>query len=244
MVRIPSKLKNDPIVEALFEVRFTSSDISEITIGKLASFPNWANSSSQRLPFADIPAGIRENDPNLAHQPVLQLQRADNARVIKIGPRVLSYHALRPYPGWVTFEPELSASAEHVFNILKDVTAIRFGFRYTNLLTKDHFINRISDLNLNVSVAGNALTAPFNLNYQRVLDQTHNSIVRVASTEFVQNASPELTALVDVDIFSPSDFASTDITTARNWIGDAHRYLKQEFFTLLPADIIDKLEDK
>jgi uncharacterized protein (TIGR04255 family) len=244
MVRIPPKLKNDPIVEALFEVRFTSDDIPEVTIGKLASCPNWTDFSNQRLPLADVPATIREHDPNLAYQPVLQLQRPDGMRVIKIGPRVLSYHTLGPYPGWEVFEPELSASARHVFSELKNAIATRFGFRYVNLLTKDHFIVGISNLNLEVSLAGSPLTASFNLNYQRVLRPTHNSMVRVASVEFVQNPSPNLSALVDIDIFTPATFSSTVADEARTWIDAAHNLLKEEFFTLLPDDVIDKLEDK
>jgi len=102
MVRIPRKLKNDPIVEALFEVRFTSDEVSEVVLGKLAA--NWKDLKPIRLPLAEVPSPVRDKDPNLAHQPLWQLQANDGRLVIKFGPRVFSYHALEVYPGWSAFE--------------------------------------------------------------------------------------------------------------------------------------------
>jgi uncharacterized protein (TIGR04255 family) len=243
MARIPRKLKDDPIVEALFELRFTSSEISEVVVGKLASWEQWKHFGTQRLPVADIPATMREQDPNLALQPVLQLQQKDGKRIAKIGPRVFSYHALPPYPGWAVFEPELISCIEHLFSTLNGVTATRFGFRYLNVLTKSHLIESLRDLNFGIRLADEALTCPVNLNYQRIWTPNHNSVVRIASKEFVQNPAENLTALVDVDIFTPEQFKSSG-SEAHGWISEAHEILKKEFFNLLPEAIIDKLEEK
>jgi uncharacterized protein (TIGR04255 family) len=244
MARIPRKLKNDPIVEALFELRFTSSEISEVVVGKLASWEQWKGFTKQRLPLGDVPATIREQDPNLVYQPVLQLEQSEGKHIVKIGPRVFSYHALPPYPGWAVFEPELTSCTEHLFSMLSDVTATRFGFRYINVLTKDHMIESLRDLNFDIRLAEQALTCPLNLNYQRTWTAKHNSIVRIASKEFVQNPTAQLSALVDVDIFTPEEFRSMEGTEAQGWVGEAHEILKKEFFTLLPEAIIDKLEKK
>ena len=188
---------------------------------------------------------MREQDPNLVHQPVLQLQRSDGERIVKIGPRVFSYHALRPYPGWAVFEPELTSCTEHLFDSLSDVSATRFGFRYLNVLTKnDHLIENLQDLNFDIRLADQALTCPLNLNYKRTWTEKHNSVVRIASKEFVQNPAEGLTALVDVDIFTPEQFKSMDETEAQGWVGEAHEILKKEFFNLLPDTIIEKLEEK
>lgn len=244
MTRIPRKLKNDPIIEALFELRFTSSDIPEVVVGKLASWEQWKGFASQRLPLADIPVTMREQDPNLIHQPVLQLQRNDGKRLVKIGPRAISYHALPPYPGWALFEPELSSCTERLFSTLADVTATRFGFRYLNALTKTHLIESLRDLNFDIRLAGQTLECPFNLNYQRSWTPKHESIVRIASKEFVQNPAEGLAAIVDVDIFTPPEFRTTAGTEAHGWVSEAHDIEKKEFFNLLPEAIIDKLEEK
>jgi uncharacterized protein (TIGR04255 family) len=244
MARIPRKLKIDPIVEALWEVRFASNDIPEVVVGKLASREEWKSFKSQRLPVADIPTALREADPELSMQPTLQLQRGDDRRLVKIGPRVISYHALRPYPGWQTFEPELVECARFFFGALTGFTATRLGFRYINILTKDHLIENVGGLNFNISLDGNPLECPLNLNYQRGCGDHFVAIVRVASREFVLNPAPDLVALADVDIFTPDGFKTSECDAAQEWLGRAHELLKEEFFTLLPERIIDQLEEK
>jgi uncharacterized protein (TIGR04255 family) len=177
-------------------------------------------------------------------QPTLQLQRGDDRRLVKIGPRVISYHALRPYPGWQTFEPELVECARFFFGALTGFTATRLGFRYINILTKDHLIENVGGLNFNISLDGNPLECPLNLNYQRGCGDHFVAIVRVASREFVLNPAPDLVALADVDIFTPDGFKTSECDAAQEWLGRAHELLKEEFFTLLPERIIDQLEEK
>jgi uncharacterized protein (TIGR04255 family) len=242
MVRIPRELKNDPIVEALYEVRFTSDEITEVVLGKLAS--NWKEFKTTRLPLAEVPSPLREQDPNLAHQPLWQLQATDGSRLIKFGPRVFSYHALQTYPGWSKFEPELNQAADVLFENLGTATVNRYGFRYLNVMTKDHLVSSVAQLNFSIQLAGKAITYPLNLNYQQVHSPQHTSVVRVASKEFVQNPSAELAAVIDVDIFTPPDFTSADRDGAGQWVRDAHDFLKEDFFTLLPEPLIDSLEAK
>ena len=105
MVRIPRKLKNDPIVEALFEVQFTSKESWRRLLLEAASRDCWKEFKTVRLPLADFPAAIRDSDPNLIFQPLWQLQAEDGKRVVKFGSRTFSYHALQTYPGWSVFEP-------------------------------------------------------------------------------------------------------------------------------------------
>ena len=165
MLDLPRKLKKDSVVEALFEVRFDSGELEEVVVGKLASHPVWKSFPSNRLPVADIPAPLRRADPNLAYQALLERRNPEGTRVIKIGDRVFSYHALHPYPGWEVFEPELSGAIECAFATAEDFTAKRLGFRYINLLTPDHRVGGVKTLNFDVTVAGAPLDAPINLNY-------------------------------------------------------------------------------
>jgi hypothetical protein len=51
VIRIPKKLKDDPIVEALFEVRFTSKEVvPEVVLGKLASREEWKHTRQCAFP--------------------------------------------------------------------------------------------------------------------------------------------------------------------------------------------------
>lgn len=242
MTRIPRKLKSDPIVEALFEVQFESTEISEVVVGKLASCEMWADFTSTRLPLAEMPATMRDQDPSLSRQPILQLE--SGGRAVKIGPRVLSYHARKPYPGWSIFEPELMQTTDHLFDCLKNVAISRLGFRYINVLTAEHFVTDSRDLNLKVELAGQTLTCPWNLNFERKHGDEHYAIVRIASKELVNSPSEGLNLLIDIDLKTPTGNMPIEQKSVQAWIKAAHDFEKYEFFTTLPDTLIDQLEEK
>jgi uncharacterized protein (TIGR04255 family) len=109
------------------------------------------------------------------------------------------------------------------------------------VLTPNHSVRGAKTLNFNVAVAGAPLDAPLNLNYLRIRGEQHRAIVRIASKEFVQNPAVNLSALVDIDVFTPADFSSADVNQARDWVSKAHEFLKEEFFGLLTDELKQKL---
>lgn len=241
MLDLPRKLKKDAVAEALLEVRFDSTELGELVIGKLASHEMWQSFPGSRLPLADIPAPIRQADANLAYQALLERRNPDATRIAKIGDHVFSYHALPPYPGWDVLKPELLHVMEFVFTAVEGFAAKRFGFRYINVLTPEHSVHGAKTLNFNVAVAGAPLDAPLNLNYLRIRSEHHHVLVRIASKEFVQNPAMNLSALVDIDVFTPAGFSSADMNHAKEWLSEAHEFLSEEFFGLLTEELKEKL---
>lgn len=241
MQALPRKLKKDPIVESVFEVRFTSDEPGELTVGKLAGGPLWNSFEVKRLPLADFPAPIRTADPNLMYQPVLELR--GNKRAAKIGERVFSYHVLSPYPGWEIYQPELSEAVDFVFSALKGFAATRLGLRYINTFTLEHFVKDISSLNMKVSLAGDDLLGPLNLNYRVRGDDMHEVMVRIATPEFLTNPTPGVTTLVDIDVFTPKTMNAPELAKTKSWINTAHDVEKAEFFRLFTKDLMDKLAE-
>lgn len=51
---IPVKLKNDAIVEALFEIRFSMSTIPEVFFGRMADCAFWKNFKHEPLPISQV----------------------------------------------------------------------------------------------------------------------------------------------------------------------------------------------
>ena len=109
MYTLPTKLKADAIVEALCQVQFVSDDLPEVIIGRATDF--WVKSGyvAERLPIADIPAPIRQADPNLRFQPTIQLREKQGPNLIQIGEQAISFHVAgeKKYPGWDTFREQL-----------------------------------------------------------------------------------------------------------------------------------------
>jgi len=241
---VPSKLKNDAIVEALFEMRFSASTIPEIFYGRLADHTPWKGFEQRRLPAYEIPAPIRQADQNLRFQPVFELRDAGN-RAVRIGDQVLSYHRLPPYVGWSKFAPELHEAIDGLFAAVHGLTVQRLGFRYINAIRPDlHGIASISALDLTIAVASEPISKNVNLNFTTFLTEDTQCTVRLATAEFVQGVLPPNTSVVvDVDVFTKESFKTTERAKVKQWIEFAHVKEKEHFFRLLTDETISALKE-
>jgi uncharacterized protein (TIGR04255 family) len=249
MSNIPKKLKADAIAEALLEVRFQckeATQLPELVVGKLADNPVWKDYEKARLPVSEIPASLRAQDENLRFQPLLEVRDAQKVSVAKIGSNVLSYHRLAPYPGGDTFVREVNQCIDFLFKSLTEVTASRLGLRYINLFTEaEHGIKSVNDLDQKITLAGAILSAPLNLNYRAKWKEEFESIVKIASPEFVAGApSKPFVALVDVDVFTPKQFTTSSAEAVKNWVEEARQFQKEEFFKLFTADMRKRLVEE
>lgn len=249
MLKLPKKLKADSIAEALLEIRFEceeSGSLPEIVVGKLAEFDAWRSFQRIRLPISDIPVSIRLLDPNLKNQPVLELREKDGPRLVKIGVNVFSFHHLVPYPSWDRFRPELYNAVEFLFGSFQEFRATRLGFRYVNAFTEaTHGVKDVKQLNYSITVAGDDLVAPQNLNYRLPRSDQHNILVRIASPEFVSGPiKSKCHVLLDLDVYTPDGWETNDLENARDWIEDAHTYEKEEFFNLFTEKMKQRLVEE
>jgi uncharacterized protein (TIGR04255 family) len=245
MPGLPERLRIDGIIEAIFEARFKTTDVPEVTVGNLAagiSSSLGRGAQFERLPIADLPGPMRRGDPNLAHQPILQAWLANRARAVKIGEQVLSWHALKPYPGWNTFRSELMRAVEALARSVPNIEITRLGFRYVNALGSEHGVHSVQDLNLTVCVDGRALAPPLNINYRQTIGD-QQMVTRIATPEFVQGGPGGFTVLIDIDLGSEAATRPLVVNDAMNWADRAHDALKAEFFRLLKLETLENLRE-
>jgi len=241
---LPTKLKDDAIVEALLEIQFDSDDLGEIVIGRLTDFDLWNGYSVARLSAANIPENIRDADPSLRFQPVIERRSQDERSNVRIGSHVLSYHVYVPYPGWVDFKPRLDAIVEELFNKMTNLQVTRLGFRYINYLQSGkHHIGTSKDLSLNIQLGGQSIVSGFNLSYIDAPSKHHYVLTKVASPDFVEvNQRPvDLVCAADIDVFSTKDFVTDNLSDVVSWIDEAHTIEKEAFFCLFEQSTINKL---
>lgn len=246
---IPVKLKQDAIVEAIFEVRFSTPDrvVPEILLGRLADQPQWSGFQHRQLGAAQVPAQIRRENPVLRYQPVIELVPTEGDRAVRIGSEVISFHRLRRYPGWDKFRPELMEVVEALFGKAPPGLKVeRLGFRYLNALRSDaHTIKSILDLDLTLEVAGENVSGEINLNFTVSLSRDTECAVRIATPGIVQGDLPPTTSVyVDVDVFTKENFATRDKKFVEAWIDSAHTWEKEQFFRLIPQPTIDLLKER
>ena len=246
---LPTKLKNDAILEAVLEARFEPdpSLVPEIFIGRFADNPKWSGFKHARLAPADIPAPIRRADPNLRYLPSIEMTSPDGGRVLRIGPQAVTYSRRGAYPGWDTsFGAELQAVVEHLYRVVPNVSVSRLGLRYVNALKSDiHGITSIADLAIIISVGEQTLGNSLNLNFKTNIGTDFETMSRIASIDLAEGVIPEhATVIVDIDVHTGGAFTVNEEDRVKNWVVEAHDYEKAAFFKVLGKENTERLREK
>ena len=222
------------------------STILEILIGRVSEFAAWKDLKQTSLPISQIPAVLRQSDPNLRYQPVFALIDEHEQRAIRIGANAISYSRGMPYVGWERFKPELEEVIDCVFGKADSLVVERLGLRYLNALRRDlHGIESLSDLDFSLNVEGSPITESANVNFTSDSNSDVASTVRIASTDFVLGQVPPGTAVyLDVDVFTNEvAFETRDCELVKHWIEKAHTKEKLQFFRLLKPSTIELLRE-
>lgn len=242
---LPTKLKDDAIVEAICQIQFVSEDLPEVVIGRATDYWGKHGYVAERLPIADIPASIRQSDPNLRFQPTIQLREKQGSNLIRISEQAISFHVVgeKRYPGWQKYRTQLQSVVEALFSNMTNFAVTRIGLRYINAIVQDrHFINDIHDLEFEVCVGGKKLICPVNLNFNVPEGDEHIVTTRLAHSSFVQGTLPAKTsAVIDVEVSTTNEFLSKNAGNVMMWIEKAHTFEKGAFFALIPNVIQQKL---
>ena len=83
--RIPLALKNDTIIESLFEIRIRSAvrDVGDLLPGMLYRALRKDYPKLTRLPTAELPRILRQQQPNLMYTPLHRLE--GQGRQVSVG---------------------------------------------------------------------------------------------------------------------------------------------------------------
>lgn len=243
---VPKKLKNDSIVEALLEIRFDTSTIPEVLLGRFIDNGKWAGWQQRQLPAYNVPAQLRNLDPNVKFAPIMELGEPTRKSILRIGPSVVSYHQQAPYGGWENFRADLMGVIKALFAAARSgLTVKRLGLRYLNALQpKLHFVNSVMDLDMQLVVSEGPIANSVNINFSTDVGGKTSCTVRVATKDFVQGALPDDTSVyVDVDVFTNEGFQTSEEQAVNDWIEFAHTKEKEEFFHLFKQEVIDRLKE-
>jgi len=243
---IPTKLKHDAIIEAIFEMRFdTGTKVPEVFFGRIIEYAAWKGFDQRQMPAHEIPSLLRERDQNLRYLPIFELVDATNHRTVRIGAQVLSFHQMVPYVGWERFKPRLVESVDELFDMADAPVVRRLGLRYINALRPDpHGIGAMSDLDLCLTVANQVVYEHMNVNFTRELTEDMLVTIRVATADLIQGSLPmDTSVLVDVDMSTKNSFSASDRSQVTKWIDSAHSNEKEQFFRLLTDKSIDRLRE-
>lgn len=241
--RIPIRLKKEPLLEAVWEVRFTSHrpSVADLLPGLIYQALPKKYPEIIRLPAADIPASIAQQDPKLRYMPKIRLAGGNQA--VQIGEHVISLSCRRPYTGWQKF----SADIRQLIDVVSRAELIekleRLSLKYIDLIQLDQPPN-LSCLNIGLQLGGQEInTAPVQVRTEIKEDSLIHIIQIVSPAEVAIPDDPQKYSGVLLDIDSIKNFTGNGFwVDVDDQLDAVHYASKKMFFNLLASETIEKLE--
>lgn len=233
--RMPTRIRPCPILEAVLEIRFVTSESWDILPGLLFSGIRERYPIESSLPAGKIPFDLFESGVIGLHVPLIEF-RGENF-IIHFGPRMLSLIARDPYPGWGSICREMSWLLEVLATVGFVREGERLGMRYVDFFDGDIFPNLVLDFRIgSESFSGPELSIAKVLRLGSFTTRLHVSNAACVPAESkVRNGS-----ILDVDVWlGPRGFSLFENGMER--FGQAHDLQKQIFFGLLKPDFLEQL---
>lgn len=245
MTQYPKKLRKEPLVQAVFEVRFLSGTDASVLLPGLFYAELGVTEPAQRLGLEMPTEILAQIDSGFAFQPRIQLMW--NGYVILIAPSSVAIVCQRPYPGWSEFKAAILRLAKVIASQNSQVTVVsRISMRYIDLLALSDPTHDVRMLKVAIEVAGHEpFDRPFSLRVERH-DQGVIHVINIAApaTAEIPAEAARTGVVVDIDSSMSSESFST-----REWYGslessldDLHLKNKRTFFDCLTESGLASLE--
>jgi len=240
MNKLPKIISPCPIIEAITEIRFSSTLPSDAIFGILYAKVLNDFKKPERQPVMQIPEQIRNQDPNLMYQTHYSLISKDELLRFNIGPRAFVISNVNKYIGWEKYFYFI----KNLFDKINDSQVVEFperiGFRYINFF-KDILV--LDKINLIIELCQDDIlnnhvelvTTKDDEKFKRVLKIGNNITMKLANKYY--NGS-----FIDIDyIYSFKELKKTPIKRMLEIIEEAHEKEKITFFTLLKEEFLRTL---
>ena len=240
--QIPKKLGKSPLIESLWELRFSSemASVSELLPGLLFSEFDQEFQSIEPLPVANIPLQIRLMNPDFMYAPTVRLTGVHYT--IQIGDRVVSLGCIMPYRGWEEFGPKILS----LVKILKKTNLIskpeRFSMKYIDILPSSAEPS-ISQLDIAITLGKQNIDVhPLHLRTE-VVEEGFLNIIQIVSPANVQLLGGARKTGVLVDNDTIYDHVSGDFWKGfSKQLDRVHKVNKKMFFNLLTESAVRNLD--
>ncbi len=241
MQQHPKSLKKNPIIEAIFEVRFNSEieNIRNILPGILYGNFREDFPKIEQLPNGYLPKEILEQNPDLIYQVTHRLH--GQFYIIGLGERVFSLNNIHPYQGWNNF----SLKIKELITVLQQTQLInqikQVSLKYLNLLSHETHVNLLNHLNVTVQLAGlNLENCNFNLQTEIKQNDITTIVQIIPNTTLISNMNGEINKGLLLDISSHlqlidnNDFWNNPL----NLLNKLHQVEKDLFFKILKDELV------
>lgn len=199
MAVLPARLKKEPLIDAVFEIRFTSNvKASSVLPGFLFSKLD-GDKVVNDLPTSDIPQQIRQVDPNLKFAPLVRLRWDDF--FVFIGDFSVGVGCKIPYPGWASFKEAII----HIVRIVGEIGIIqsvqRSSLKYMDLIPSSDVGEQVSMILGSVVIGDHTLKKE---NFSLKIEIPENQFIHIvniisSARAKLQDGSESEGIIIDID---------------------------------------------
>lgn len=243
MTKRPTRLNDEPLIDAVFEVRFESHVPASSLLPGFFFASLDGEKAIERLPIAEVPSQFRDVDPSLRFAPVLRIVW-DNFFIL-IGDRTLALACKLPYPGWKKFKPAI----EKVVQLLSGAgivqTVSRASMKYIDIIQSKDLAEQASFIELDLTLAGHKLANEIFQVRMEIPKDGFTHAVQLASAATVQVMGNETREGLIIDIDTIKDVGSVPIgdfiATLDKFLEEIHTSNIDMFFGCLKDETITRL---
>jgi uncharacterized protein (TIGR04255 family) len=237
-------LNSEPLIDAVFELRFTSSALASSVLPGFLFSKLKGKKTINRLQTSEIPKPVRDTNPNLEFAPLMQLDW--DKFLISISDRSLGVGCKLPYPGWAVFKPAILQIVELVGEIDIVENVQRFSMKYIDLIPSNDLREQVSMITASVAIGNHTLEKESFFLRIEIPSNGALHIVSVASGAKAKLADGSVREGLMVDIDSVRDekgaYFAQWLERAPAELEEVHSANKEMFFECLHSKTIDFLE--
>jgi uncharacterized protein (TIGR04255 family) len=234
--KLPVKIDPCPIVEAVFEVRFITTEPWRTLPGKLFERIRDRFPEQNDLQLAQLPEPFRNANPALTYQPLVQFRGPEF--LLQLGPRVLGLAtSTKDYPGWSAIRSQLGWLIEKLGEADFIQEGERLGVRYIDYFEPNIF----GKLKLNIDIGGASL-AENEMHIATILrpEPFAARLQLTNSATLGTPMEPKRGSVLDLDVWL--DALRFDLfSDGLRQFDAAHVLVKQIFFALLTPSFLESL---
>jgi uncharacterized protein (TIGR04255 family) len=249
VTRLPTKLKKEPLFDAVFELRFgTANPYPSTAIASILYAHELSSSGKppqiERLQNSEIPTAVRIADPNLKYLPLLRA-RIDNFNLL-IGDSAILIGIRLPYAGWENFKPIIIRTVNAILKSNVIVRIERYSMKYADMIEGEGNDQNLKRVNLNLSIGDHKIASEQTMVRVELRRSEFIDIIQIVSEAKIniENVGTKSGLLIDVD--SIVEYHTDKLTLFMEELPDRldrlHTENKYMFFQSLTEETIAFLE--
>jgi uncharacterized protein (TIGR04255 family) len=242
---LPKKLKKEPLVDVVFEIRFSSSTAaSSVLPGFFFAKSKPTKWRIEPLPMAQIPDQLRNADSNLRYQPLMRIHWDDF--LILIGDNSVGVGCKMPYLGWIKFKEQIVKVVALLIETTIVETIERYSLKYIDVIEGGNLTEQIQRINMDIRVGSHTVQRE---SFTVRLDIPHDrfiNVVQIVASVVANMADGQARQGTMVDTDTICTYQTSDLIKFKedlpNFLDAIHIENKKMFFECLKPETISFLE--